>query len=196
MARNPEDMVQRGHHYAIVDEVDSVLVDDARTPLIISGPTPRGDHHEFDIYKPKIELLVKTQRDYVNTLVSDARKFLADKKDDEAGLTLFRAYRGLPKTKALIKLLGEPGVKAIMQKSENYHLQDQQKEMHKADAPLYFVIDEKNNNIELSEKGLELMSSSTEDKNFFILPDVGSIIAEIEKSRISVMKKRSFKKMI
>ncbi len=185
MARNPEDMVQRGHHYAIVDEVDSVLVDDARTPLIISGPTPRGDHHEFEAYKPKIELLVKTQRDYVTTLVSDARKLLADKKEDQAGLNLFRAYRGLPKTKALIKLLGEPGVKAIMQKSENYHLQDQQKEMHKADAPLYFVIDEKNNNIELSEKGIELMSSSTEDKNFFILPDVGSIIAEIEKSDLS-----------
>jgi len=184
MARNPEDMVQRGHHYSIVDEVDSVLVDDARTPLIISGPTPRGDHHEFEVYKPKIELLVKTQRDYVTTLVSDARKLLADKKEDQAGLAMFRAHRGLPKTKALIKLMGEPGVKAIMQKSENYHLQDQQKEMHKADEPLYFVIDEKNNNIELSEKGLELMSSSTEDKNFFILPDVGSIIAEIEKSSI------------
>ncbi|MBP6333917.1 MAG: preprotein translocase subunit SecA [Bacteroidia bacterium] len=185
MARNPEDMVQRGHHFAIVDEVDSVLVDDARTPLIISGPTPRGDHHEFDIYKPKIELLVKTQRDYVNTLVSDARKLLAEKKEDEAGLAMFRAHRGLPKTKALIKLMGEPGVKAIMQKSENYHLQDQQKEMHKADASLYFVIDEKNNNIELSEKGLELMSSSTEDKNFFVLPDVGGIIAEMEKSALS-----------
>lgn len=182
MARSPEDMVQRGHHYAIVDEVDSVLIDDARTPLIISGPTPRGDHHEFDNYKPKVELLVKTQRDYVNTLVADARKLLADKKEDEAGLALFRAYRGLPKTKALIKLLGEQGVKAIMQKTENYYLQDQQKEMHKADATLYFVIDEKNHNIELSEKGIELMSSSSEDKNFFILPDVGSVIAEIEKS--------------
>jgi len=185
MARNAEDMVQRGHHFAIVDEVDSVLIDDARTPLIISGPTPRGDNHEFEVYKPKVDLLVKTQRDYVNTLISDARKLLADKKDEEAGLALFRAHRGLPKTKALIKLLGEPGVKAIMQKSENYHLQDQQKEMHKADAPLYFVIDEKNNNIELSEKGLELMSSSTADKNFFILPNVGEVIAEIEKSNLS-----------
>ncbi len=185
MARNAEDMVQRGHHFAIVDEVDSVLIDDARTPLIISGPTPRGDNHEFEVYKPKVDLLVKTQRDYVNTLISDARKLLAEKKDEEAGLALFRAHRGLPKTKALIKLLGEPGVKAIMQKSENYHLQDQQKEMHKADAPLYFVIDEKNNNIELSEKGLELMSSSTADKNFFILPNVGEVIAEIEKSNLS-----------
>jgi len=182
MARSPEDMVQRGHHYAIVDEVDSVLIDDARTPLIISGPTPRGEHHEFDNYKPKVELLVKTQRDYVNTLISDARKLLQDKKEDEAGLALFRAHRGLPKNKALIKLLGELGVMQIMRKSENYHLQDQQKEMHKADATLYFVIDEKNNNIELSEKGIELMSSSSDDKNFFILPDVGSVIAEIERS--------------
>ncbi|HRH67152.1 MAG TPA: preprotein translocase subunit SecA, partial [Bacteroidia bacterium] len=182
MARASEDMVQRGHHYAIVDEVDSVLIDDARTPLIISGPTPRGEHHEFDIYKPKVELLMKAQRDYVNTLISDARKLLAEKKEDEAGLCLYRAYRALPKNKALIKLLGEQGVTAIMRKSENFHMQDQQKEMHKADATLYFVIDEKNNNIELTEKGIELMSTSSEDKNFFILPDVGSIIAEIEKS--------------
>ncbi|MFM9052231.1 MAG: preprotein translocase subunit SecA, partial [Bacteroidota bacterium] len=116
MARLPEDMVQRGHHFAIVDEVDSVLIDDARTPLIISGPTPKGDHHEFDIYKPKVEQLVRTQREYVNTLISDARKLLDQKKEDEAGLALFRAYRGLPKNKALIKLLGEQGVRAIMQK--------------------------------------------------------------------------------
>ena len=182
MARAAEDMVQRGHHFAIVDEVDSVLIDDARTPLIISGPTPRGDHHEFDIYKPKVELLMKAQRDYVNTLISDARKLLAEKKEDEAGLCLYRAYRALPKNKALIKLLGEQGVMGIMRKTENFYMQDQQKEMHKADATLYFVIDEKNNNIELTEKGIELMSSSSEDKNFFILPDVGSIVAEIEKS--------------
>ncbi|MFM8433294.1 MAG: preprotein translocase subunit SecA, partial [Bacteroidota bacterium] len=182
MARLPEDMVQRGHHFAIVDEVDSVLIDDARTPLIISGPTPKGDHHEFDIYKPKVEQLVRTQREYVNTLISDARKLLDQKKEDEAGLALFRAYRGLPKNKALIKLLGEQGVRAIMQKSENFYLQDQQKEMHKADEPLYFVIDEKNNSIELTEKGVELISSNTDDKNFFVLPDVGSIIAEIERT--------------
>jgi len=182
MARASEDMVQRGHHYAIVDEVDSVLIDDARTPLIISGPTPRGDHHEFDVYKPKVELLMKAQRDYVNTLISDARKLLAEKKEDEAGLCLYRSYRALPKNKALIKLLGEQGNSAIMRKSENFYLQDQQKEMHKADATLYFVIDEKNNNIELTEKGIELMSTSSEDKNFFILPDVGSMVAEIEKS--------------
>ena len=189
MARSPEDMVQRGHHFAIVDEVDSVLIDDARTPLIISGPTPKGDHHEFDIYKPKIEQLVRNQREYVNTLIADARKLLEQNKNDEAGISMFRAYRGLPKNKALIKLLGEQGVKAIMQKSENFHMQDQQKEMHKADAPLYFVIDEKNNSIELTEKGVELISSNTEDKSFFVLPDVGAVIAEIERSSATAEEK-------
>ena len=182
MAKSAEDMVQRGHHYAIVDEVDSVLIDDARTPLIISGPTPKGDHHEFDIYKPKVELLVRAQREYTNSLISDARKLLADKKEKEAGLNLFRAHRGLPKNKALIKLLGEQGVSGIMRSTENFYLQDQQKEMHKADEPLYFTIDEKNNSIELTDKGVELISTSSDDKNFFILPDVGLVIADIEKS--------------
>ncbi len=182
MARAAEDMVQRGHHFAIVDEVDSVLIDDARTPLIISGPTPKGDHHEFDIYKPKVELLVKAQRDYVNSAISDARKFVAEKKDKEAGLALFRAHRGLPKNKALIKILGEQGVTGMMRSTENFYLQDQQKEMHKADEPLFFTIDEKNNSIELTEKGVELISASSEDKNFFVMPDVGSLMAEIEKN--------------
>ena len=184
MARTQEDMVQRGHHYAIVDEVDSVLVDDARTPLIISGPTPRGDHHEFDNYKPKVELLVRAQREYVNTLIADARKLLAEKKEKEAGLALYRAHRGLPKNKALIKLLGEQGVSGIMRATENHYMQDQQKEMHKADETLYFSIDEKNNSIELTEKGVELISSSSADKDFFILPDVGAVMADIERSSI------------
>jgi preprotein translocase subunit SecA len=182
MSRTVEDMVQRGHNYAIVDEVDSVLIDDARTPLIISGPTPKGEHHEFDIYKPKVELLVKTQRDYVNTLISDARKLITEDKNKEAGLPLFRAHRGLPKNKALIKLLGEQGVAQIMRETENHYLQDQQKEMHKADETLYFTIDEKNNSIELTEKGVELISKSSEDKNFFVMPDVGTVMAEIEKN--------------
>jgi preprotein translocase subunit SecA len=186
MSRTAEDMVQRGHHYAIVDEVDSVLIDDARTPLIISGPTPKGEHHEFDIYKPKVELLVKTQRDYVNTLISDARKLIAENKTKEAGLPLFRAHRGLPKNKALIKLLGEQGVGQLMRETENHYLQDQQKEMHKADETLYFTIDEKNNSIELTEKGVELISKSSEDKNFFVMPDVGSVLAEIEKTSATV----------
>ena len=182
MARNPEDMVQRGHHYAIVDEVDSVLIDDARTPLIISGPTAKGDNQEFQALKPKVELLVNSQRNYINTVIADARKLLADKKETEAGLCLLRAYRGLPKNKALIKLLGEQGVRALLQKTENFYMQDQNKEMHKADAELYFTIDEKNNQVDLTEKGISLVTTSADDKTFFIMPDVGTEIAEIEKS--------------
>ncbi len=189
MARSPEDMVQRGHHYAIVDEVDSVLIDDARTPLIISGPTPKGDLHEFFALKPRIELLVNTQRNYINTVIADAKKKIADNKDDEAGLPLYRAFRGLPKNKALIKFLSEQGVRALLQKTENRYLQDQQRDMHIVDAELYFVIDEKNNNIELTEKGVDLITSSGEDAHFFVMPDVGSVIAEIEKSNASAQEK-------
>ncbi len=139
MARSPEDMVQREHHYAIVDEVDSVLIDDARTPLIISGPTPKGDDQQFFQLKPKVEILFNAQRNYINTVLADAKKKYADGKEDEAGLPLLRAFRGLPKNKALIKFLGETGVKALLQKTENYHMQDQNREMPKADAELYFV---------------------------------------------------------
>lgn len=188
MARSPEDVVQREHYYAIVDEVDSVLIDDARTPLIISGPTPKGENQEFFALKPKVELLVNTQKNYINTVLADAKKLIPEKKDQEGGMSLLRAYRGLPRNKALIKFLGEPGIKALLQKTENYYMQDQQKEMHKVDAELYFVIDEKNHSIELTEKGIELISSST-DPNFFVLPDVGSIIADIEKSNFSPTEK-------
>ena len=181
MARNPEDMVQRPHHYAIVDEVDSVLVDDARTPLIISGPTPRGDVHEFQPLKPKVESLVRSQRNLINTLIADAKKnFESDK--DTAGLALLRAYRGLPKNKALIKFLGETGVRALLQKTENFYLQDQAKDMHKVDAELFFVIDERHNSIELCEKGIELITSANEDPDFFIMPDIGASLVEIENS--------------
>jgi len=189
MAHNPEDMVQRAHHYAIVDEVDSVLIDDARTPLIISGPTPKGDTHEFFALKPKVEQLVSAQRNYINTVLSDAKKKFSEGKLDEAGLPLFRAHRGLPKNKALIKFLGEPGVRALMQKTENYYLQDQQKEMHKADTELYFVIDEKNNQIELTEKGIEHITTKSEDAGFFVMPDVGVAVSEIEKMSISDQEK-------
>jgi len=189
MARSPQDMVQRGHHYAIVDEVDSVLIDDARTPLIISGPTPKGESHEFFALKPRIEMLVSTQRNYINTVIADAKKKIADGKDDEAGLPLLRAHRGLPKNKALIKFLSEQGVRALLQKTENFYMQDQQKDMHKVDAELYFVIDEKNNTIELTEKGVDLITSSGEDPHFFVMPDVGSVIAEIEKSNASEQEK-------
>jgi preprotein translocase subunit SecA len=189
MARDSGELVQRGHHYAIVDEVDSVLIDDARTPLIISGPTPKGDLHEFFELKPRIEKLVNTQRNYLNTQIVNARKLVTEGKEDEAGMALFRAHRGLPKNKALIKLLGEQGTMAMMRKTESYHLQDNQREMHKVDAELYFVIDEKNNTIELTEKGIDLITQSGEDHNFFILPDVGSVIAELEKSSLAAEEK-------
>ncbi|MEO8147137.1 MAG: preprotein translocase subunit SecA [Bacteroidia bacterium] len=184
MARSPEDMVQRQHHYAIVDEVDSVLIDDARTPLIISGPTPKGDDQMFQALKPKVELLINAQRNYVNTILADAKKKFAEKNLDEAGLPLLRAYRGLPKNKALIKFLSEDGVRVLQQKTENFYMADQSKEMHKVDAELFFVIDEKNNQVELSEKGVELISAST-DKDFFIVPDMGSFIADLDKMGLS-----------
>ena len=181
MAKRPNDLVQKKLHYAIVDEVDSVLIDDARTPLIISGPTPQGDKHEFNEFKHKVDQLVSAQRKYVTTVISDSKKLISEGKNKEGGFNLLRAFRGLPRNKALIKYLSEEGVKIQLQKTENYYMQDQSKEMHLVDEELYFVIDEKSNSIELTEKGLELMTSSTEDKDFFILPDVGAEIANLEK---------------
>jgi preprotein translocase subunit SecA len=189
MVRFADELVQRKHHFAMVDEVDSVLIDDARTPLIISGPTPRGDIHEFQELKPRIERLVDAQKRFVNTALSDARRLLAAGQTDEGGLALFRAYRGLPKNKALIKFLSEQGIRAQLQKTEAFYMQDQQKEMHKADEPLFFTIDEKNNTIELTEKGIELITASGEDPQFFIMPDVGSEVAEIEKSALDAREK-------
>ncbi len=182
MARGTEDLVQRKLHYAMVDEVDSVLIDDARTPLIISGPIPRGDEHEFYELKPRIERLVNAQKSYLNTQLVEAKKLIAEKNETDGGMALFRFHRGLPKNKALIKYLSEPGIRQILQKTENYYLQDQGKEMYKVDAELFFAIDEKNNQIELTEKGIELITKSGEDPHFFILPDVGSKIAEMEKA--------------
>jgi preprotein translocase subunit SecA len=200
MARSPEDLVQRGHHFAIVDEVDSVLIDDARTPLIISGPTPKGDNQLFAEMKPKVEKLVNAQRTYINSLLSDAKKLIADgkagEKEGDGGLALLRAHRGLPKNKALIKFLSEQGMKAILQKVEGYYLQDQQKEMPKADAPLFFVIDEKNNTVDLAEKGIELITSASDDPKFFVMPDVGGEIAEIERSSLSEEEKRNKKETL
>ena len=182
MAKRPEDLVQRKLHYTIVDEVDSVLIDDARTPLIISGPTPQGDKHEYNEYKHKVDQLINAQRTFVTTVIADAKKLLTEGDTERGGLNLLRAFRGLPKNKALIKFLSEEGIRAQLQKTENFYMQDQNKEMHKVDAELYFVIDEKSNAIELTEKGLELITSSTENKDFFVLPDVGGSIAEIDKS--------------
>jgi preprotein translocase subunit SecA len=193
MARTPEELVQRIHNFAIVDEVDSVLIDDARTPLIISGPTQKLTNQEFTALKPKIEKLVAAQKQYINTVLSEAKKLIAEKNDKEGGFALLRAYRGLPKNKALIKFLSESGIKQVLQRTENYYMQDQSKEMHKVDAELYFVIDEKHNSIELTEKGIELITTSAEDSGFFILPDVGTEIVNIERSTIADEEKLSRK---
>ncbi len=180
MARAPEDLVQRKHHYAMVDEVDSVLIDDARTPLIISGPVPKGDQHEFHDLKPRVLKLVEAQKKLVGQYLIDAKKFIREDNTKEGGLPLFRTYRGLPKSKPLIKFLSEPGMKQLLQKTENYYLQDNQKYMPEADEPLYFTIDEKHNTIDLTEKGIDLITGQGEDTNFFILPDIGEETAKIE----------------
>jgi len=189
MAINPEDLVQRKHHYAIVDEVDSVLIDDARTPLIISGPTAKSDTQQFDELKPKVDKLVSEQKKLVNQILADAKKLIADGKDDEGGVLLLKAYKGLPKNGALIKYLSEEGNKSLLLKTENFYMQNNSKEMPKITEQLFFVIDEKANSIELTDKGIDLISTSVEDASFFILPDVGSKIADIEKSGLSEKEK-------
>lgn len=181
MAREPEELVQRHHHYAMVDEVDSVLVDEARTPLIISGPIPRGDEHEFYDLKPRIFKLVEAQKKLVNQYLNDAKKLIAEGNEKEGGLALFRSHRGMPKYKPVIKYLSESGVKSILQKTENYHLQDNKKEMPVADAPLYFVIDEKDNSVDLTDKGIDLITGEGEDPKFFILPEIGLELSKLEK---------------
>ena len=180
MAHTPKDLVQRKPNFAIVDEVDSVLVDDARTPLIISGPVPKGDIQEFDALKPKIEKLVAKQRQYLQNILADAKRMFKE-GHKEAGFNLFSVYRGLPKNKALIKFLSEEGVKTLLQKTENYFIQDKEREMHNVDVNLYFSIDEKNNSINLTDKGLDLLSDDMES-DFFIMPDIGMEIAAIDNS--------------
>jgi preprotein translocase subunit SecA len=182
MARETGELVQRKHHYAMVDEVDSVLIDDARTPLIIAGPVHRGDEHEFYDLKPRVAKLVDAQKRVVADYLNAAKKGLAEKSDDkEASLSLFRAFRGLPKSKVLIKFLSEPGMKVILQKTENFYMQDNNKEMPKADEPLYFTIDEKQNSIELTDKGIDLITNEGEDPHFFIMPDISTSLGKIEK---------------
>lgn len=204
MTSSAASIVQKKHHYAIIDEVDSVLIDDARTPLIISGPTPKGDQQEYDFLKPKVERLVEAQRKVINSYLTEAKQKLAkaeqegiDKKEqkkllEEGGLALFRAYRGLPKNKALIKYLSEPGIKTHMQKVENFYLQDNRKEMPKADAPLFFTIEEKSNSIDLTEKGIDLISGS-DDPSFYVLPDIGVSMAEIDNSGKTAEERASMK---
>lgn len=180
MAHHPDDLVQGKHHFAMVDEVDSVLIDDARTPLIISGPVPRGDEHEFYELKPRIGKLVDAQRKLVSQYLNDAKKGISGGDANEGGVALFRAFRGLPKYKPLIKFLSETGVKQVLQKTENIYLADNQKLMPEADEPLYFTIDERTNGIELTDKGIDLITGEGEDPNFFIMPDIGTEIAKLE----------------
>jgi preprotein translocase subunit SecA len=183
MAHSPEDLVQRKHNYAIVDEVDSVLIDDARTPLIISGPVPQGDRHEFNELKPKIENLVSLQRQLANGFLAEAKKLIKEGNTKDGGFNLLRAYRSLPKNKALIKFLSEEGIKQLLQKTENQYMQDNNREMHIVDEALYFVIEEKNNQVELTDNGIKFLSGDT-DADFFVLPDIGTEIAAIEKQKL------------
>ncbi len=188
MATSPLDLVQRGHNFAIVDEVDSVLIDDARTPLIISGPVPRGEEQMFDEYKDRVAALVRQQTTLTTKLLAEAKAKMgsADEKTKEEGeLALFRSFKGMPKSKALIKFLSEPGIKVRMQKTEEFYLQENEKNMHIATDELYFVIDEKNKTIELTDKGIDSLTGTTEDPHFFVLPDVGSEIAELEHNNLS-----------
>ncbi len=190
MAINPEDLVQRKPNYAIVDEVDSVLVDDARTPLIISGPVPKGDDQQFEELKGYIEKLYKKQRELVNHIFIDAKKLLTKENatSDEkkkGGLLLLRAHKGMPKNKSIIKFLSEEGMKAVMQKTENLYMQENSKNMHIVTDPLYFIIEEKQNSVELTDKGIDDISSDFEDKEFFILPDMGGKMVDLENSGLS-----------
>src|SRR5574344_1753235 len=183
MATSPNDLVQRTHNYAIVDEVDSVLIDDARTPLIISGPVPQGEDQLFEELRPMVEQLVDAQRNLATKYLSDARRLIAssDPKEQEAGfLALFRSHKALPKNKALIKFLSEPGIKAGMLKTEEIYMEQNNKRMPEAVEPLYFVIDEKMNSVDLTDKGIEILSRYSQDPTFFVLPDIASQLSELE----------------
>lgn len=193
MAVSAEDLVQRKHHYAIVDEVDSVLIDDARTPLIISGPVPHGDDQMFEQYRPAVDQLFNLQRNLCTQLLADAKRLFSEGKLDEAGVLLYRAHKGLPKNKPLIKYLSEQGVKVLMQKTENIYMQDNSRRMPEIVDDLYFVIDERMNSVDLTDKGHEVMAKSVGEEGFFILPDVGTHVAEIEKQDISSEEKMRLK---
>lgn len=186
MAITPEELVQRKHQYAIVDEVDSVLIDDARTPLIISGPVPKGDDQLFNEYKGIVEQLFGLQRSFVTQLLSDARRLISQGKEDEGGVLLYRAHKGLPKYKALIKFLSEQGIRSLMQRTENIYMADNNKRMPEITEELFFVIDERNHSVELTDKGHEVLAHSVSDSKFFVLPDIGAEIAEIEKNDSTV----------
>jgi preprotein translocase subunit SecA len=197
MATAPLDLVQRKHNYAIVDEVDSVLIDDARTPLIISGPVPKGEDQLFEELRPKVERLVNTQRTLVTKYLADAKiqiKSENEKVREEGALALFRSFKGMPKNKPLIKYLSEQGIKALLLKTEEFYMQENNRNMYVATDPLYFIIDEKNNTIELTDKGIDLITDNTDDAQFFVLPDVGSEIADLEKEKEITPEEKQSKK--
>ena len=193
MAFSQQDLVQRKHHYAIVDEVDSVLIDDARTPLIISGPVERGDDQQFAQYKPYVDTLYNKQKALVNTILNEAKRLIAAGDEKEGGVLLFRAFKGYPKYRPLIKFLSEPGMKQLLQKVENYYIQDNEREMPYITDPLYFVINEKQRTVDMTDKGRDVLAAAVNDDNFFVLPDVGASIAEIEKNVTDPAEKRQKK---
>ncbi len=194
MAVSIDDLVQRKHHFAIVDEVDSVLIDDARTPLIISGPVPRGDDQQFAEFKPLVERLYTNQRTLINQLLNEGRKLIAEGKEAEGGLLIFRAFKGYPKYKPLIRFLSEPGMRQLLHKVENYYMQDNEREMHIVTDELFFVINEKQNSVDMTDKGRNLITEKLEDPNFFVIPDVGAAIAEVEKDTVLTHEQKHQKK--
>lgn len=185
MVTKSEELVQRELNFAIVDEVDSVLIDDARTPLIISGPVPQGDRHEFDLLKPSVDRIVEVQKKTISAIFNEAKKLIASGNTKDGGFKLLQAYRGLPKNRQLIKFLSENGNRALLQKVEAQYMQDNNRDMPIVDRDLYFVIDEKNNQVDLTDKGVEYMSQGNSDPNFFVLQDIGTEIAELEAKNLS-----------
>ena len=190
MATSMKDLVQKKHHFAIVDEVDSVLIDDARTPLIISGPVPKGEDQQFMEYKPLVERLYSNQKALVNQILNEAKKLIADGNEKDGGVLLFRAFKGYPKYKPLIKFLSEPGMKQLLQKVENYYIQDNEREMPFITDELFFVINEKQHSVDMTDKGRDLITGNLEDSNFFVLPDVGAAVAEVQKSDLTAEEKQ------
>ena len=194
MAVSMNDLVQKKHHFAIVDEVDSVLIDDARTPLIISGPVPKGEDQQFMEFKPLVERLYSTQKSFITNILNEAKRLIADGNEKDGGVLLFRAYKGYPKYKPLIKFLSEPGMKQLLQKVENYYIQDNEREMPFITDELYFVINEKQHSVDMTDKGRDLITSGLDDANFFVLPDVGASIAEIQKNQLLSAEEKTLRK--
>ena len=194
MAVSMNDLVQKKHHFAIVDEVDSVLIDDARTPLIISGPVPKGEDQQFMEFKPLVERLYSTQKNLITNILNEAKKLIAEGNEKDGGVLLFRAYKGYPKYKPLIKFLSEPGMKQLLQKVENYYIQDNEREMPFITDELYFVINEKQHSVDMTDKGRDLITGGLENSNFFVLPDVGASIAEIQKNPDLSAEEKTLKK--